>query len=163
MDQPPVQVDNRMSFLGTFVQKTLKLKPEKWSRMMGTEDHKAVVMKFLERPQPIILVIVLTPTAQLVASNGFPLAQLKSKGVYFIKKALEPVSKTIPSESVITGDLSSKIIDQLASLVDEVFFRVLVCPLLKNIFSDTSSSFVELKKPRGMAFGYCKRRAKTCT
>lgn len=120
MEQPPAQVDNRMTFLGTFVQKTLKLKPEKWTRMMATEDHKAVVMKFLERPHPTILVIVLTPTAQLVASNGFPLAQLKSKGVYFIKKTLAAVSKTTPSESLITGDLSSKIIDQLASLVDEV-------------------------------------------
>ncbi|EFA11309.2 dynein beta chain, ciliary [Tribolium castaneum] len=127
MDQPPVQVDNRMTFLGSFVQKTLKLKPEKWSRMMATEDHKAVVMKFLERPQPTLLVVVLTPTAQLVASNGFPLAQLKSKGVYFIKKAPVPVSKTTPSESVIAGDLSAKIIDQLASLVDEI-----LVPLLSN-------------------------------
>lgn len=120
MEQPPVQIDNRMSFLSTFVQKTLKLKPEKWSKMMGTEEHKAVVMKFLERPLPMLLIIIITPTAQLVASNGFPLAQLKSKGIYFIKKTVIPVSKTNPSESVITGDLSSKIIDQLASLVDEV-------------------------------------------
>lgn len=74
------QQDNRMDFLSTFVQKTLKLKPEKFSRMMGTEEHKAVIMKFLERPQSSLLIIVLTPTAQLVASNGFPLAQLKSKG-----------------------------------------------------------------------------------
>lgn len=78
--EPPVQIDNRMDFLGVFVQKTLKLKPEKWSRMMATEEHKAVVMKFLERPFPLLLVIILTPTAQLVASNSFPLAQLKSKG-----------------------------------------------------------------------------------
>lgn len=120
MDQSSSQIDNRMSFLSVFVQKALKLKPEKWTRMMANEDHKAVVKKFLERPIPMLLVIVLTPTAQLVASNGFPLAQLKSKGVYFIKKALIPVSKTDPSESVITGDLSAKIIDQLASLVDEV-------------------------------------------
>lgn len=76
MDSP----DNRIEFLGVFVQKTLKLKPEKFSRMMAVEEHKAVVMKFLERPIPPVLVIVLTPTAQLVASNGFPLAQLKSKG-----------------------------------------------------------------------------------
>lgn len=73
-------VDNRIEFLGFFVHKTLKLKPEKFSRMMATEEHKAVVMKFLERSYPPALVIVLTPAAQLVASNGFPLAQLKSKG-----------------------------------------------------------------------------------
>lgn len=76
----PVVVDNRIDFLGTFVQKTLKLKSEKWTRLMTTEEYKALVIKFLERPFPMLLVIVLTPSAQLVATNGFPLLQLKTKG-----------------------------------------------------------------------------------
>lgn len=82
--QQQQQTDSRMDFLGNFVKKTLKLKPEKFTRMMATEEHKAVVMKFLERPLPALLVIALTPTAQLVASNGFPLVQLKSKGKYVL-------------------------------------------------------------------------------
>lgn len=77
MDQP--QVDKRMEYLGTFVQKMLKLKPEKWSRMMTIEDHKSIVMKFLERSLPNLLVLILTPSAQLQASNSFPVA-LKTKG-----------------------------------------------------------------------------------
>lgn len=81
----PAPVDTRMDFLGNFVQKTLKLKPEKWTRMTGADEHKAVVMKFLERPHPVLLVVVLTHTAQLVAANGFPLSQLKNKGtVHYI-------------------------------------------------------------------------------
>lgn len=78
--QEPV-VDTRMDFLGSYIKKTLKLKPEKWTRMMATEEHKSLVMKFLERPYPLILVIILTPSAQLIASNGFPLSQLKNKGL----------------------------------------------------------------------------------
>lgn len=66
--------------MGNYVQKTLKLKPEKWARMIATEEHKALVMKFLERPSPVLLIIVLTHTAQLVAYSGFPLPQLKTKG-----------------------------------------------------------------------------------
>lgn len=85
MEQQQQQVDNRMEFLSNFVKKTLKLKPEKFTRMMATEEHKAVVMKFLERPLPALLIIVLTPAAQLVASNGFPQVQLKSKGKYMCK------------------------------------------------------------------------------
>lgn len=84
----PVVVDNRIDFLGTFVQKTLKLKSEKWTRLMATEEYKAIVIKFLEMPAPMLLVIVLTPAAQLVATNGFPLLQLKTKGksqVFFIR------------------------------------------------------------------------------
>lgn len=81
MDQPPATiVDHRMDFLGTYVQKSLKLKTEKWTRVMTTEEYKAMVMKFLERCSPNLLVIIVTPAAQLVPSNGFPLTQLKSKG-----------------------------------------------------------------------------------
>lgn len=80
MEAQAPQIDNRLDFLGSYVQKTLKLKPEKWSRMMNTEEHKSVVKKFLERPQPVLLVIILTQTAQLIATNGFPLPQLKTKG-----------------------------------------------------------------------------------
>lgn len=84
MEPQQQQVDNRMDFISNFLKKTLKLKPEKFTRMMATEEHKAVVMKFLERPLPAILVIALTPAAQLVANNGFPLVQLKSKGKHVL-------------------------------------------------------------------------------
>lgn len=138
MEPQSSQVDIRIDFLGNYVQKTLKLKPEKWTRMLATEENKAVIKKFLERPHPVVLIVVLTQTAQLIATNGFPLPQLKNKGenfynslslsfylkivgVYFIKKNPMPVSKDKPSETIILGDLSSKIIDQLASFVDEVY------------------------------------------
>lgn len=84
MDPQSSQVDNRIDFLGNYVQKTLKLKPEKWTRMLAGEENKAVVKKFLERPHPTLLVIVLTQTAQLIAANGFPLPQLKNKGELFV-------------------------------------------------------------------------------
>lgn len=80
MDPQTSQVDIRLDFLGNYVQKTLKLKPEKWTRMLSTEENKAVVKRFLERPHPVLLVIVLTQSAQLIAANGFPLPQLKNKG-----------------------------------------------------------------------------------
>nr|CAI5851783.1 unnamed protein product [Callosobruchus analis] len=120
MDPLSSQPDNRLDYLSSFVQKSLKLKSEKWMRMMNVEDNKAIVKKFLERPMPTLLIIYLTQSAQLVAASSFPLPQMKSKGVYFVKKAPIPVPKQNPSEVVIPGDLSCKIIDQLASFVDEV-------------------------------------------
>ncbi|KAL1493068.1 hypothetical protein ABEB36_011203 [Hypothenemus hampei] len=117
-------IDQRLEFLGAYVKKSLKLKAEKWTRMLSVEDYKAMVMKFLERPSPILLVIVLTPAAQLLPSNGFPLIQLKTKGVYFVKKQLTSISKVHPADSVILGDLAPKLIDQMASLI--------LVPLLSN-------------------------------
>lgn len=72
--------DPRFEFMGSFVQKTLKLKPEKWSRLTTIEEHKAVLKEFLDRTHPVVLIIILTQSAQIIPSTSFPLSQLKSKG-----------------------------------------------------------------------------------
>lgn len=120
-------LDNRLEFMGSFVQKTLKLKPEKWLRLTTVEEHKNTLKEFLDRSNPMQLVIVLTQAAQLIPLTSFPLTQLKSKGVYFIKKESTPVPKLECSNFLIFGDLATRSIDQLSSLVDEVFV-----PLLSN-------------------------------
>ncbi|CAD7086485.1 unnamed protein product [Hermetia illucens] len=119
--------DKRLEFMGSYVIKTLKLKPEKWQRVVTVEEHKAVIKEFLDRPIPVVLIIILTPAAQLVPSTSIPLAQLKSKGVYFIKKGLREVPREECEHFLIFGDLATRSIDQLSSLVDEVFV-----PLLSN-------------------------------
>lgn len=48
-------------------------------------------------------------------------------GVYFIKKRPEPIPKEESAEFLVFGDLATKAIDQLSSLVDDVFV-----PLLSN-------------------------------
>lgn len=73
--------DTRFEFMGSYVQKTLKLKPEKWLRLITVDEHKAILKEFLDRNQPEVLIIVLTQSAQLLPLTSFPLAQLKSKGL----------------------------------------------------------------------------------
>ncbi|XP_018327462.1 dynein beta chain, ciliary [Agrilus planipennis] len=121
------QNDNRIELLSSYVQKSLRLKAEKWAKMMSIEENKEAVKKFFEMPNNTLLLIYLTPTVQLLTSNTFPLPQLKTKGVFFVKKNACSITKTNPANFVIMGDLSSKIIDQLASLVNEV-----LVPLLLN-------------------------------
>lgn len=72
--------DTRFEYMGSFVQKTLKLKPEKWMRLATVEEHKSTIKEFLDRPQPVQLIVVLTQAAQLIPQTSFPLTQLKSKG-----------------------------------------------------------------------------------
>lgn len=73
-------VDTRLEFMGSFVQKTLKLKPEKWLRLTTIEEHKNTLKEFLDRQSPMQLIVVLTQAAQLIPTTSFPLTQLKSKG-----------------------------------------------------------------------------------
>lgn len=119
--------DTRFEFMGSFVQKTLKLKPEKWLRLITVDEHKVLLKEFLDRNSPEVLIIVLTQSAQLLPITSFPLTQLKSKGVFFIKKHSEPVPKEDCKSFLIVGDLATRTIDQLSCLVDEVFV-----PLLSN-------------------------------
>lgn len=73
--------DIRLDYMGSFVQKSLKLKPEKWARVLAIEEHKTVLKEFADSPLELVLVIVLTQNAQIIPTLSFPLEQLKSKGI----------------------------------------------------------------------------------
>ncbi|KAJ9585775.1 hypothetical protein L9F63_002412, partial [Diploptera punctata] len=124
--EPSSAPDPRIQYLGRYVQKTLRLKPEKWNRLLAFEEQKAAVLDFLNKPEPLILIVLQNNAAQLQAFNSFPVS-LKSKGVYFIKRQRGPIPKENISHHIILGDMAVKPIEQLAALVDEVFV-----PLLSN-------------------------------
>ena len=65
--------DPRLELMGSFVIKSLKLKPEKWTRVITVEEHKAIIKEFLDRPVPMVLIIILTQAAQLLPSTTFHL------------------------------------------------------------------------------------------
>lgn len=120
-------VDIRSEFIGSYVTKTLRLKPEKWLRVVAAEEYKAILLDFLDNDTPTILIITLTSSLQLIPVTRFPVS-LKNKGVYFVKKSIAAVPKDVPEETLIIGDIATKAIDYLASLVDEIFV-----PLLCNV------------------------------
>ncbi|XP_033341681.2 dynein heavy chain at 93AB [Megalopta genalis] len=129
MAAPDGPADFRLEYIGGFVQKSLKLKPEKWARLLLTEEYRNAVMDFLDNPVPAALFVVLTPNAQLVASCSFPIPCQRTKGIYAVKIKQIPLprEKDACSSMLIVGDLSSRVVDQLATLVDSVF-----APLLRK-------------------------------
>ncbi|XP_072155544.1 dynein beta chain, ciliary isoform X1 [Bemisia tabaci] len=118
--------DPRLDYLSSYVQKTLKMKSEKWARMLTFEEFRNVVFDFLDKPEVNVLIISQNIAAQLIPANSFPV-NLKTKGAYFVKKSKTVVPKEDIQQYLIFGDMASKPIEQLASLVDEVFV-----PLLSN-------------------------------
>lgn len=105
MDQPGPSTSNqdpRYDFIGSYVVKSLKLKPEKWMRVLSIEEHRTTLRDFLDKPYPILLVVVLTHAAQLVPVVSFP-CYLKNKAVYFVKKKPDVVPKERCAEMVIFG------------------------------------------------------------
>jgi hypothetical protein len=51
---PESTTDPRLVYLGRYVQKALKLKPEKWNRLLMTEEQRTAVMDFLNKPEPLV-------------------------------------------------------------------------------------------------------------
>lgn len=46
--------DVRLDFIGSYVQRSLKLKPEKWSRLIVTEEQRAIMNDFLDKPEIMV-------------------------------------------------------------------------------------------------------------
>ncbi|KAJ8736094.1 hypothetical protein PYW08_006750 [Mythimna loreyi] len=120
--------DPRFDFIGSYTVKSLKLKPEKWMRVLGLEEHRSTLKDFVDKPFPMLLVVVLTNALQLVPVISFP-CYLKNKAVYFVKKKPDAIPKEDCASMVIFGDLAPRLIDELAALVDEVFVPLLSNPL----------------------------------
>lgn len=78
----PTGIDPRLEYMGSYVSRRLKLKPEKWLRLTTTEEHKNVIKQFLDQDNQMQLIIALTPSAQLIPLVNFPLTQLKTKGKF---------------------------------------------------------------------------------
>lgn len=153
MASPDGSSDFRLEYIGAFVQKSLKLKPEKWGRLLLTEEYRNAVHDFLDNPLPAALFVALTPNAQLVACTSFPVPCQRTKGeneknfiscrtsklskililnyhlpgIYAVKVEQMPLPKDEEacSSMLILGDLSSRIVNQLATLVDNVFAPLL--------------------------------------
>ncbi|KAF6298410.1 dynein axonemal heavy chain 17 [Rhinolophus ferrumequinum] len=116
--------DVRLEYLEGVAAIMLKFKPDKWGKMLGAEENLALFTEFFEKPDVLVLVLTLNPAGMIIPCLGFP-ASLKSKGVYFVKKQPENISKTNYKESLIYGDISPTPVDQLIATVEEVLYSLL--------------------------------------
>lgn len=114
--------DVRLEYLEGVASLILKFKPDKWSKLIGAEENMALFTEFFEKPDILVLVLTLSPAGMIIPCLGFP-ASLKSKGVYFIKKGQENISKSTYKDQLIYGDISPAPVEQLIAVVEEVGAR----------------------------------------
>lgn len=113
-----VTPDVRLEYLEGVASLVLKFKPDKWSKLIGAEENMALFTEFFEKPDVLVLVLTLNPAGMIVPCLGFP-ASLKSKGIYFIKKGPENISKDNYKDRLISGDISPAPVDQLIAVVED--------------------------------------------
>lgn len=111
--------DVRLEYLEGVASLILRFKPDKWSKLIGAEENMVLFTEFFEKPDVLVLVLTLSPAGVIIPCLGFP-AALKSKGVYFIKKGPENISKDNYKDRLLYGDIGPAPVDQLIATVEEV-------------------------------------------
>ncbi|XP_042858403.1 dynein beta chain, ciliary-like [Penaeus japonicus] len=115
--------------LGEYTNKTLRLKADRWTKAVQHEDTRSTILDFLDGNAEQVL-ISQNLSNQLVSSSEVP-AGLRTKGVYYLKTSDAPLIREEDNsnvrEHVIFGDISPQPLDQLSTLIEEVFI-----PLLEN-------------------------------
>lgn len=112
--------DSRVEFIADYVMKTLKLKPDKWTKMYGLDENKQMFMDYFEKSELQTLVLVAPSSGSLVVQFEWP-SNPKAKCCYFVKRSKDPITKdTNLRTALLYGDLGYSPLDQLSAFVDEV-------------------------------------------
>lgn len=114
--------DKRLDFIENYCTLSLHVKPDKWSKFATSEETHTMLNEFYEKQDVTTLVITLNPTGQLIPCLGFP-STLKNKGIYFVKKRRENITKDNFQEALIVGDISPSPVEQMMAIVEEVGFQ----------------------------------------
>lgn len=143
-NQPPA--DSRLEFLSHVIQKSLRLKADRWVKVLTVEEYRKIIQEFLDNPEPPMIIFTQSgpgilavsnaplnspqhPAVTLTTGGGSSAARMKS--LYFLKKRAEPVDREDPRRSVLFGDLAPHPLEQVLTFLDEVhMFKAIV--LLKN-------------------------------
>ena len=62
----------RWNFIQNFTLKTLNLKNDKWSKMVGLDDQKNLIQDWLDKRNLLVLIFYLTPAGVLIADQDSP-------------------------------------------------------------------------------------------
>ncbi|XP_034646147.1 dynein heavy chain 9, axonemal-like [Trachemys scripta elegans] len=122
-------LDPRVRLLGERVLRSLRLKPERWERCVGSPEAQPLLRGFLEGAagQPPLLVVTLSPAGQLALSTQLPASPGRSKALFFLRRGPGPLSAPPGPGELLYGDLPASSLEHFATLVEEV-----VAPVLAN-------------------------------
>ena len=112
--------DARVEFMADYLIKTMKIKPDKFTKLYSLDENKQIFLEFYDKPELPYLIVLTNAAGGLTVQHEWP-TNLKTKACYFIKKGREAISKDVALRNALHyGDLSYAPMDQLSAFVDEV-------------------------------------------
>ncbi|KAK6632535.1 hypothetical protein RUM43_013303 [Polyplax serrata] len=118
--------DPRYEYLCEYLTKTMRLKSDKWPKMIGNEEYRILLQEFLNNPKVKTIIFTINNAGLLQPMLTYP-PNAKSKSVYFIKKKEEVATVQNLPGLCIFGDMAPNPVEELSVLVEELFV-----PLLSN-------------------------------
>lgn len=114
-----VAPDERHGLLESFATLVLRLRPDKWNKFMDSSEAAAELDEFFKQQDVRELVLGLNPAGHLQATAAFPPA-IKGKGIYFVKKKEESITRENCRSALLVGDVGASPVEQLITVMDEV-------------------------------------------
>lgn len=136
--------DPRLDFFQDYVLRTFKVKPDKWSKLLGNEEARQALMEFCEKAEDQYLVIYLNSSSQLTPASAFP-GSSKNKAVFFVKRNKGALTKDNLRSLLMYGDLSYSPLEHLSALVENVsnvfVLRDRLCGQSRSVLLSFTSMF----------------------
>ncbi|XP_073974323.1 dynein beta chain, ciliary-like isoform X3 [Rhodnius prolixus] len=150
-EEDVVESDGRLLFMFQYVSKSMKLKVDRWHKMMATEEYRCIVLEFLSQPDCGRLMLSLSSSGALVPSLLLPFNTGKNKAVYFLKRENVAITVDNVAAMLVYGDLSPNALDQMAILLDQIFVPMLISPANqttwpKSVAEDVKKMALELNE-----------------
>ena len=114
--------DRRTEFIQEYTLKSMRLKVDKWNKIIISDVQRQYLQDFLDKDLPQSMVISQNIAGHLQIHVDWPSA-LRNKGVYFVKRDKEPIPNnedTDMCDYITLGDIYPNALDHFCSLVDEV-------------------------------------------
>lgn len=127
-------MDPRVHWFDEKVTSALKVKSDKWKKMIALPENTEQIIKFFD-PAVGSLLFYTTLKEELVPTTSFP-PSLKRKAVYFLKKNMgQPLSEKLDND-LIMGDLGTNPLEFLSILLEEVYMPLLSNPKNLELWPD---------------------------
>ncbi|KAJ1334726.1 hypothetical protein BSLG_007881 [Batrachochytrium salamandrivorans] len=135
-----VPVDVRVMWFEDKVCSSLKIKTDKWKKLISINENVETIYTFLDNNRTTIL-FYLNQKEDLIPALDFPVS-LKRRSVYFLKRRPgAPITEKLDTE-LITGDISANPLEFLSTVLEEVYLPLLTNPKNLESWPDVVSSDV---------------------
>ena len=84
----------RLDFIQDYTLKSLRLKQEKWNKLVVSDEQRGYILSFVEKDLPQELIISQNIGGQLQVHTDWP-SPLRNKGVFFVKRHDKPLPEQV--------------------------------------------------------------------